>query len=144
VLRVACTHDTFDSFPQITKFVLRKYFLLTEASTLPFNSRKETLGQLSIKSLLIHALSLCALGTALSATNPVLVADSHQLRLPFVVIMVDTERTVKVPGNNNATYGPVPKADQLLDIEFLDIAPSPIPVYAHSLLHAYFQKTGHS
>ena len=32
-------------------------------------------------------------------------------------------------GTNNATYGPVPKADQLFDIEFLEIAPSPFLVY---------------
>lgn len=32
----------------------------------------------------------------------------------------------KVPGHNNATYGPVPKEDQIFDVEFLEIAPTPI------------------
>lgn len=31
-------------------------------------------------------------------------------------------------GTNNATYGPVPEADQLFNIEFLEIAPSPFLV----------------
>jgi hypothetical protein len=90
-----------------------------------------------MKSLLIQSLSLCALGTALLAANSVLISDSQQVRLPLVAAMAeDTAQAVKVPGNNNATYGPVPQAEQLLDIEFLDMAPSPIPVYAHSILPA--------
>jgi hypothetical protein len=102
---------------------------------LTFNLHKEPPEKLSMKLLLIHTLSLCALGTAV-ATNPALISGFQQVRLPLIAVMADTERTAKVPGNNNATYGPVPKAEQLLDIEFLDIAPSPIPVYAHSVLHA--------
>lgn len=43
--------------------------------------------------------------------------------------MAELDGTVKVPGHNNATYGPMPKGDQLLLVEFLEIAPSPIPVY---------------
>jgi hypothetical protein len=43
--------------------------------------------------------------------------------------MARLEGTLKVPGHNNATYGPVPKADQLFQVEFLEIAPSPIPRY---------------
>ncbi|KAH7393619.1 hypothetical protein BKA64DRAFT_602903 [Cadophora sp. MPI-SDFR-AT-0126] len=31
-----------------------------------------------------------------------------------------------VPGHNNATYGPVAKNEQLLSVEFLEIAPTPI------------------
>ncbi|RYP23412.1 hypothetical protein DL765_001117 [Monosporascus sp. GIB2] len=42
--------------------------------------------------------------------------------------MTEPQGTVKIPGHNNATYGPIPKGDQLLQIEFLEIAPSPIPV----------------
>lgn len=41
----------------------------------------------------------------------------------------DDPRTNAVPGNNNATYGPVPKAEQIFTIEFLEIAPLPMPVY---------------
>jgi hypothetical protein len=35
---------------------------------------------------------------------------------------------LRVPGTNNATYGPVPEANQLFEIEFLEIAPSPFQV----------------
>jgi len=34
----------------------------------------------------------------------------------------------RVPGDNDAYYGPVPKAEQIFEIEFLEIAPSPILV----------------
>ncbi|KAH8888098.1 hypothetical protein GQ53DRAFT_843817 [Thozetella sp. PMI_491] len=40
----------------------------------------------------------------------------------------EPEVTSKVPGNNNAIYGPVPERDQIFRIEFLEIAPLPIPV----------------
>ncbi|KAL9106464.1 MAG: hypothetical protein Q9227_008495 [Pyrenula ochraceoflavens] len=42
--------------------------------------------------------------------------------------MANSEDALKVPGHNNATYGPVPKAEQLFEIELLEIAPSTIPV----------------
>ncbi|KAK4994554.1 hypothetical protein LTR66_005443 [Elasticomyces elasticus] len=42
--------------------------------------------------------------------------------------MAITETALRVPGTNNATYGPVPKAEQIFEVEFLVIAPSPIPV----------------
>ncbi|KAL9618330.1 MAG: hypothetical protein Q9160_006912 [Pyrenula sp. 1 TL-2023] len=42
--------------------------------------------------------------------------------------MAELESALKVPGNNNATYGPVPKAEQLFDIELFEIAPLTIPV----------------
>jgi hypothetical protein len=32
----------------------------------------------------------------------------------------------KVPGHSDATYGPVPKANQIFEVEFVDIAPTPI------------------
>jgi len=35
---------------------------------------------------------------------------------------------IRVPGTNNATYGSVPTFNQLFEIEFLEIAPSPIKV----------------
>lgn len=35
----------------------------------------------------------------------------------------------RVPGSNNATYGPVPVGEQIFDIEYLEIAPWPIPTY---------------
>ncbi|KAL4965979.1 uncharacterized protein BDV14DRAFT_171876 [Aspergillus stella-maris] len=33
----------------------------------------------------------------------------------------------KVPGNNDAVYANVPKEDQLFKVEFLEVAPTPIP-----------------
>jgi hypothetical protein len=36
----------------------------------------------------------------------------------------------KVGGHNDAIYGPVPKKDQLFNVEFLEIAPTPILAYA--------------
>jgi hypothetical protein len=38
------------------------------------------------------------------------------------------EAPIRVPGTNNATYGPVPKIDQLFQIEFLELAPLPFQV----------------
>jgi len=35
----------------------------------------------------------------------------------------------KVPGSNNATFGPVPESQQIFKIDFLEIAPLPIPTY---------------
>jgi len=37
------------------------------------------------------------------------------------------EAARKVPGSNNATFGPVPEEDQLFRVEFLEIAPTPVP-----------------
>jgi hypothetical protein len=39
-------------------------------------------------------------------------------------------KAARVPGSNNATFGPVPEAQQIFKIEFLEIAPLPIPTYA--------------
>lgn len=33
----------------------------------------------------------------------------------------------KVPGNNDAVYAVVPEEDQLFKVEFLEVAPTPIP-----------------
>ena len=40
----------------------------------------------------------------------------------------------KVRGHSDAIYGPVPKEDQLLDVEFLEIAPTPIIAYVAFLV----------
>lgn len=37
--------------------------------------------------------------------------------------------TEDVPGSNDAKYGPVPREEQTFDIEFLEIAPTPMPMY---------------
>ncbi|KAL4794689.1 hypothetical protein BDV19DRAFT_364628 [Aspergillus venezuelensis] len=38
-----------------------------------------------------------------------------------------TQQGNKVPGNNDAVYAIVPKEDQLFNVEFLEVAPMPIP-----------------
>jgi hypothetical protein len=53
----------------------------------------------------------------------------QQQRLGKPEIMVETERAGRVYGYNNATYGPVPKEDQLFHVEELDLGPSPIHLY---------------
>jgi hypothetical protein len=42
--------------------------------------------------------------------------------------------TNRVPGSNNATYGSVPIGEQIFDIEYLEIAPWPIPTYEYLTL----------
>lgn len=34
----------------------------------------------------------------------------------------------RVPGSNDATFGPVPVAEQIFEMEFLEIAPTPMPM----------------
>lgn len=42
------------------------------------------------------------------------------------ISMADT--TKNVPGHNNATFCRVPRGEQLFQVEFLEIAPDPVPV----------------
>ncbi|RYP80337.1 hypothetical protein DL769_002517 [Monosporascus sp. CRB-8-3] len=74
-----------------------------------------------MKSFLLQILTFRA---ALATASPII-----QQPLAQFEIMAEPEGALKVPGHNNATYGPVPKVDQLFQVEFLEIAPSPIPVY---------------
>ncbi|KAE8135881.1 hypothetical protein BDV38DRAFT_272528 [Aspergillus pseudotamarii] len=72
-----------------------------------------------MKSNIPHWLSLCVAALAvLCIAKPV-----QQKPLVSVDVIVKKD---KVPGHNNAIYDTVPKEDQLLDIEFLEIAPTPI------------------
>jgi hypothetical protein len=50
---------------------------------------------------------------------------SHYLQKLLVGEDVMVEQD-KVPGHNDAIYNTVPKEDQILNIEFLEIAPTPI------------------
>ncbi|KAJ5174821.1 uncharacterized protein N7482_000698 [Penicillium canariense] len=83
------------------------------------------------RSGILH--SLCAATLAvLRNTNP-----AQQQSLLGVEVMVKQD---KVPGHNDAIYDTVPKEDQLLYVEFLEIAPTPIVadrvffVYLHGYL----------
>lgn len=86
-----------------------------------------------MKSILRPVHALCA---ALAALDIVATASPiiQQQPLTQAEAMATPEGALKVPGHNNATYGPVPKADQLFEIEFLEIAPSPLPAYDMPLL----------
>jgi hypothetical protein len=76
-----------------------------------------------IKSTFLHFLTLCAAALAVTSHTKL----SQQKSLFSVDIMAKQD---KVRGHNDAIYGPVPKEDQLLDVEFLEIAPTPIIAYA--------------
>lgn len=78
-----------------------------------------------MKSLLILTLTLCP--AAIAAAIPIH-SITQQKPQDHSIVMAKPENALKVPGHNNATYGPVPKASQLFEIEFFEIAPSPIPV----------------
>ena len=75
----------------------------------------------------LAAVSLLA---SVSSTSP----TRSETQLPFLTAANNADtlsRTFsRVYGSNNATYGPVPKEEQLFQIEFLEIAPSPFEVCA--------------
>lgn len=76
-----------------------------------------------IKSTFLHFLTLCAAALAITSHAK----PPQQKSVVSVDIMAEQD---KVRGHNDAIYGPVPKEDQLLDVEFLEIAPTPIIAYA--------------
>ncbi|KAL4981296.1 hypothetical protein BDW68DRAFT_172606 [Aspergillus falconensis] len=74
-----------------------------------------------MKSILPQFLSLCTaaltvLGKPIQAQQQVLVSEDMM-----------AGQGNKVPGNNDAVYAIVPKEDQLFKVEFLEVAPTPIP-----------------
>jgi len=81
-----------------------------------------------MKSTFLHVLTLCAAALAITSHAK----PSQQKPLVSVDIMTEQD---KVRGHNDAIYGPVPKEDQLLDVEFLEIAPTPIKAYAPFLIY---------
>ncbi|CAJ2507674.1 Uu.00g088600.m01.CDS01 [Anthostomella pinea] len=54
---------------------------------------------------------------------PAVLSIAQQVPLVNVDIMSEQD---KVPGHSDAIYGPVPKEDQLFEVDFLEIAPTPI------------------
>lgn len=78
----------------------------------------------------LNTLSLVA-GAAAPASHDDI---QHPLTKNQTITMPGAESSEqRVPGHNDAFYGPVPKAEQIFDIEFLEVAPSPIPVYVFFL-----------
>lgn len=80
-----------------------------------------------MKSILVQLLAPCAISTVFALSMPLDFAIRQQ-PLAQVEALTKSESALKVPGNNNATYGPVSKASQLFEIYFFEIAPSPVPV----------------
>lgn len=81
-----------------------------------------------MKSFSVQTLALCA---TLAAAGPYKVLI-HQDPVVSVEIKAEDESAVDVPvpgHNNGAIYGPVPKADQLFQVEALEVAPLPIVGY---------------
>jgi len=73
----------------------------------------------------LSALSFTAAAAALALHNNI----QHPLTNNNTITMSEAQSSRQgIPGHNGAFYGPIPKAEQIFDIEFLEIAPSPIPV----------------
>ncbi|KAM7199198.1 hypothetical protein V8F33_004673 [Rhypophila sp. PSN 637] len=80
-----------------------------------------------MRLILLHSLSIFAASNLNAA-----IASAHEQQVlnPETAMAENTSAAIKigVPGHNDAFYGPVPKKDQIFMIDFLEIAPSPIPV----------------
>jgi len=73
--------------------------------------------------------SLCALSLNAAPASHNNIQHPLAENKPITITMPGAESSKQgIPGHNGAFYGPVPKAEQIFDIEFLEIAPSPIPV----------------
>lgn len=70
-----------------------------------------------MKSLLTQTLAFCLYASS------IVLAITTNMQSPLTQPSPDRP---KVPGHNNATYGPIPTSSQLMTIEFLEIAPLPI------------------
>jgi len=88
-----------------------------------------------MKSILVHLLIICIIPTVFTLAIS-LFPTRLQKPLAQVNTMANDESTLKVPGHNNATYGPVSKESQLFEIEFFEIAPSPIPTYVNKVIRS--------
>ncbi|KAK1752637.1 hypothetical protein QBC47DRAFT_463182 [Echria macrotheca] len=75
--------------------------------------------------LLSIVLGFAATTTASSADNKI--QDPLTEDRTSNILNTESPRE-RVPGDNEAVYGPIPKAEQIFHIEFLEIAPSPIEV----------------
>lgn len=81
-----------------------------------------------MKSIVAHVLTLCAV--VLTISKPVQ-SSSHQVYLADanddnMGSAQSHSVNNKVEGHSDATYGPVPKEDQVFNVEFLEISPTPI------------------
>lgn len=73
-----------------------------------------------MKSILPQFLSLYT--AALTVLSKPIQAQQHVLGEDIMA-----QQGNKVPGNNDAVYAVVPEEDQLFKVEFLEVAPTPVP-----------------
>ncbi|KAK4452236.1 hypothetical protein QBC34DRAFT_42238 [Podospora aff. communis PSN243] len=66
---------------------------------------------------------LSTLVLAASAAAPI----SHKVQHPLAMPESESPKQ-RVRGHNDVFYGPIPKAEQIFNIDFLEIAPTPVPV----------------
>lgn len=85
--------------------------------------------EMLINSVIALSLALCKAAAATIIFRPNSANRQSALIGPSLPSITDPEDPNKVPGHNNVNYGPVPEAEQLFKLEYLEIAPTPIPVY---------------
>lgn len=82
-----------------------------------------------MKFITAPALIFCA--ATLAVANP---TQSSSYQVPLAETKANDNNMAAaikdaIPGHNDATYGSIPKEDQAFEIEFLEIAPTPILAY---------------
>lgn len=80
------------------------------------------------KAIVAHVLVLCT--AILTKASPVQSSDLQVLLTGSNGNIMASAINDKVPGHSDVTYSLVPKEKQVLKVEFLDIAPTPILAYA--------------
>lgn len=81
-----------------------------------------------MKAIVAHVLVLCT--AILTKASPVQSSNLQVLLAGSNGNIMASAINDKVPGHSDATYSVVPKEKQILKVEFLDIAPTPILAYA--------------
>ena len=86
-----------------------------------------------MKWSIIQATALCATLGVLDAVRPPH-SVTNQKHISATSTTSELDNNLSVPGHNNATYGPVPRSEQLFNIQFLEIAPTPWEVYEITII----------
>jgi len=84
------------------------------------------------KSAIVLSLALCKAVAAATIFRPDSTNQQSTFARPPLSPFTESGDPNKVPGHNNGTYGPVPEAKQLFKLEYLEVTPTPIPVYAQA------------
>lgn len=129
-------------YPLILYFY-HPYFcwITASSSSVRFDSPTRPLICINTKMLAFQIVSFyTAVAAFVAARSPI--SAAYQQPLPHVETMSENKATPKVPGNNDAIFGPIPKDSQLFEVEFLEIAPSPIPTYVSKALDQIHLRLG--